>query len=631
MSPASDGQTAMTPASPVPLWRKAIPAAAVIVVGLAAGYGGWTLKPSAPRPVTRFAITLTEGDTFTLGRNWVALSPDGTRLAYTANNRLYLRARDQLDPNADRGRSNPGACKPEKPVFLTGRPVDWILGGGAAQEGVCQRGGAGHLMCCWRRRRSAPPGRRTTPSCSATAPRGSGECPGMAEPLSGSSRVDAGQRAHGPQLLPDGRTVLFTLAQSASWDEAQIVVQSLDGGTRKTVIAGGTDGRYLSTGHLVYALGETVLAVPFDTTSLSIRGGPVPMVEGVRRQTGATSAPAQFALSSEGTLAYVPPESAARALRTLVWVDRQGREEAIPAPPRSYRQPRISPRRNATRNGVSRRQAERGHLGLGRCRPNVDTGDVRSQLRRRARMDARRPTTPLHLIADRRAQSVLAGRERNGDSGTIDRAQQAKQRVARDIARRQARRSSRNGIGKFLHSDRRSRLRPRPPGPPDTRRGVEAAGENRVRGVQRRDLARRPMAGLPVEPFRYVRSVRATVSGCRERSLARFHGWRDRARVGPRRPGTLLSRPQRRCDACLDYAGIDLEGERAHAALSSAIVYARQPCRGRGSAPHVRRISRRPAIPDDEELRGADQTSTAPRIIVVQNWFEELKRLAPTN
>lgn len=77
---------------------------------------------------------------------------------------------------------------------------------------------------------------------------------GNGETLERIMAVDAAQRAHGPLRLPDGRTILFTMAQPASRDEAQIVAQRLDSGTRYTLVTGGADGRYLPTGHLVYAL-----------------------------------------------------------------------------------------------------------------------------------------------------------------------------------------------------------------------------------------------------------------------------------------------------------------------------------------------------------------------------------------
>ena len=70
--------------------------------------------------------------------------------------------------------------------------------------------------------------------------------------------VKNGEFAHGPQLLPDGQTLLFTLATGAAadrWDKARIVAESLTSHERKTLIDGGSDARYLPTGHLVYALG----------------------------------------------------------------------------------------------------------------------------------------------------------------------------------------------------------------------------------------------------------------------------------------------------------------------------------------------------------------------------------------
>lgn len=154
-------------------------------------------------------------------------------------------------------------------------------------------------------------------------------------------KVDAGQRAHGPQMLPDGRTVLFTLATGRNWDQAQILVHALDTGTRTTLIDGGRDARYLPTGHIVYALRGTLLAVPFDSESHQVTGGPVPLVEDVRGEM--RNGVAHFSVSAEGALAYVPGISAKAVRRTLVWVDRQGREEPIAAPPRPYIYPRLSP------------------------------------------------------------------------------------------------------------------------------------------------------------------------------------------------------------------------------------------------------------------------------------------------
>ena len=80
--------------------------------------------------------------------------------------------------------------------------------------------------------------------------------------------------------------MLFTLATGTAperWDKAQIVTHSLRSGERKTLVDGGSDGRYVPTGHLVYAIGGVVFARPMDVRRLEVTGGPVPIVEGVRR------------------------------------------------------------------------------------------------------------------------------------------------------------------------------------------------------------------------------------------------------------------------------------------------------------------------------------------------------------
>lgn len=80
--------------------------------------------------------------------------------------------------------------------------------------------------------------------------------------------VKEGELAFHPQVLPDDDTMLFTLAPSRlspseRWQKAEVVIQSLKDGRRATLV-NGADGRYLPTGHLVYAVGGVVFAAPFD-------------------------------------------------------------------------------------------------------------------------------------------------------------------------------------------------------------------------------------------------------------------------------------------------------------------------------------------------------------------------------
>ena len=117
----------------------------------------------------------------------------------------------------------------------------------------------------------------------------------------------------------------------------------METGERRVLIEGGSDARYVSTGHLVYALGQTLLAVPFDRERLEVTGGPVPVLEGVMRPNIGTvvgTGVAQFSFSANGSLVFLA--GSAEDFR-LAWVDRMGVEEPLPAPPSAYRFPRLSP------------------------------------------------------------------------------------------------------------------------------------------------------------------------------------------------------------------------------------------------------------------------------------------------
>jgi serine/threonine-protein kinase len=159
--------------------------------------------------------------------------------------------------------------------------------------------------------------------------------------------VKTGELAHGPQLLPDGQTLLFTLATSVNadrWDKARIVAESLTSHERKTLIDGGSDARYLPTGHLVYALGGVVFALPFDVRRMTPSGSPVPIVEGVRRATVGPTGSAQFAISNTGLLVYIPgPVSTTGGQLSVGLFDRKGGSDLLKIQPGAYQLPRMSP------------------------------------------------------------------------------------------------------------------------------------------------------------------------------------------------------------------------------------------------------------------------------------------------
>jgi serine/threonine-protein kinase len=139
--------------------------------------------------------------------------------------------------------------------------------------------------------------------------------------------------------------VLLTIAEGntfEAWERAQIVVQSLKTSERKTLVAGGSDGRYLPTGYIVYALGGVLFAVPFDLRNMAVTGGPVPVVEGVQRSVAGWAA--RFSVSGTGALAFIPgPVKTSAAQTDLALIDRAGMSQFLKLPPANYEYPRLSP------------------------------------------------------------------------------------------------------------------------------------------------------------------------------------------------------------------------------------------------------------------------------------------------
>ncbi len=159
--------------------------------------------------------------------------------------------------------------------------------------------------------------------------------------------VDELEVAHQPQILPGDETVLYTLltrpavgvSSSRALATAQIVVERVETGERTVIVQAGSDAHYVPTGHLIYAVGNTLMAVPFDVDRLDVTGGPVPLVEGVFRAGGV----ADVDITPTGTLVYRPGTETSNSGDTLEWLDRDGTREVLAAPPRYHRAIRLSP------------------------------------------------------------------------------------------------------------------------------------------------------------------------------------------------------------------------------------------------------------------------------------------------
>jgi eukaryotic-like serine/threonine-protein kinase len=164
-----------------------------------------------------------------------------------------------------------------------------------------------------------------------------------------------------PSVLPGSKAILFTITTGTGGSEnAQVAVLDRQTGQQRTLIRGGSQAEYVEAsgpgrgGYLVYAVAGTLRAVRFDPARLEVIGDAVPVVEEVQTNPNGS---AEFTVSRGGTLVYLPGSSSGGAARSLVWVNREGREEPIKAPPRAYTYLQLSPDR--TRAALDVRDQER--------------------------------------------------------------------------------------------------------------------------------------------------------------------------------------------------------------------------------------------------------------------------------
>jgi len=324
-------------------WKRVAPvvAATAIVFSLIAGFAGWRLRPSlSPPVVARFAFTLPEGQQFTNpGRQLASISPDGSQIVYVANLRLFRKPMRELDSISIPGAETTGGIL--NPVFSPdGQSLAFWSAGDSTIKRIAISGGAAVTVC----QASAPFGMHW--ETDDTILFGQGAAGIMRVPASGGTpsrivMVDASEIAFGPQLLPGGKALLFTLAKPGQniWNTAKIVVQSLNDGKRTTIIEGGHDARYLPGGYLTYVLNGNLLAVRFDADRLQKTGGPTALVEGVRTGVGT----AHYSISNTGSLIYVSGQTGASVQYQLARVDRNGSAKPLGLPLGQYHIPRVSP------------------------------------------------------------------------------------------------------------------------------------------------------------------------------------------------------------------------------------------------------------------------------------------------
>ena len=310
-------------------WRRSLPQVAAVVVGvLATVLVFWFVSPrpsSAPLSpsVSRATISLADGQR---QPRWIsaplAISPDGTLLAYVGRDRtgshLFLRPLGSFEST-----KVPGSEYADAPFFSPNG--DWV---GFFTPGKLKKVSVS---------RGSPIDIANVASSAFGASWGRGDVIVFARNLSGGlwrvsadggtpeqlTRPDFGENGYAhvwPQHLPDGRHVLF-LRWGADWTS-----RILDLETGRTTVArpGIVAGdMYLPSGHLTYADTSgsgSLLVAPFDLQKLAVSGSAIPVLDDVRHLESKSARP-YIAVSQSGTAVYVTSEIGEA---TLMWADRDG-------------------------------------------------------------------------------------------------------------------------------------------------------------------------------------------------------------------------------------------------------------------------------------------------------------------
>ena len=290
--------------------------------------GSVSQSTTTPR---RFTITLPASDTLPTGIGTiVALSPDGRTLVYGAsrdgNQQLYRRAIDEFTatPIAGTEGGREPAISPDG---------EWLIyrvgtgGAGRSMRKVPLRGGPVQTLVELPQPYRGTDWRADDQILMALndsyglmqVPESGGEASVVATP-------EEGTRFAYPQVLPGADAILVTVTTAFSVDVRPSTgdLHALVRGEQRLVLPDAAAGRVLSSGHLVFLRSGALWAVPFDTNRLEILSTPVPVVEGVRLDM---SLAAQFTVSNDGSLAYVPRGTSGE--RELLSIDQNGVETRI--------------------------------------------------------------------------------------------------------------------------------------------------------------------------------------------------------------------------------------------------------------------------------------------------------------
>jgi serine/threonine-protein kinase len=275
----------------------------------------------------------------------LAITRDGSRVVYHGAGQLLVRRLDQLEPTTltDVGAPTAPFIAPDGQWvgFFDGPALNKVAITGGPPVTLIQNtftGSGGPFGATWSAQGTivfATSGTRGLRRISAAG--------GEVETLTTPDRARGELNHRWPEFLPDGRSLLFTITGSADVTRsgADIVLLDLETKTQTVVIRGGSNARYLPTGHLVYGTGGTLRAIRFDLERRTVVGTAEPVVDTAGCSAGGAY---EFDIAADGTLVYRTSGSGVlSAVRTLMWVDRLGRETPLGAPAKRYFHPRLAP------------------------------------------------------------------------------------------------------------------------------------------------------------------------------------------------------------------------------------------------------------------------------------------------
>jgi Tol biopolymer transport system component len=338
-APKDSGATQAAPVSTSKLLLAVVAVAVVLTVLLGVtSWGWWRAARPVERPLVRLDVDLGPDVSLDSPRGAdTILSPDGTRLVYVSHGRLFTRRLDQTTATELAGTQ--GAYAPffspdgQWVAFFTTEKL----------QKISVEGGSAITLCNATNGRGGSWGEDGNIIGTLSLNGGMSRIPSAGGPPTPVTDLQSGESTHRwPQILPGGKAVLFTASTTAvGFDAANIEVMSLADHHRKTLVRGGTFGRYLPSGHLVYMNRGTLFAVPFDVDRLEVRGTPSPVLDQVGYNAGQGSAQLDF--SQNGTLIYRSGGVAGGGLFTIAWLDGSGKVQPLLAKPGDYVNPSLSP------------------------------------------------------------------------------------------------------------------------------------------------------------------------------------------------------------------------------------------------------------------------------------------------